>query len=144
MSTATPGTGVAFVNLLAPLPTCTWFNSLIPGPRPGMRRKGVALSPGMWYRTRSAFAPRKPGLSRSESRPNREVIRSHVQDGSRLRILLRLLDADQQPLLRLLRAEVDQHGRLGLGQVPQAGLENAVGLLADGPGGPLRLLVHRA
>src|SRR5262245_1820244 len=53
-----------------------------------------------------------------------------------------LLHPHQQPLLRLFRAEVDQHRRLGLGQVVQTRLEHSVLRLADRPRGALVLLVH--
>ena len=47
-------------------------------------------------------------------------------------------------MLGALLAEVDQHRRLRLRQVADARLVDGVLLVADDPGGALRLLVHRA
>ena len=48
-----------------------------------------------------------------------------------------LLHPDQQHLLRAICAEVDQHRRLLLGQIVDAGFKDTVLLLADRPRGPL-------
>ena len=58
--------------------------------------------------------------------------------------LFRRFQPDQRPLLRLVLADVDQDGRLVLGQVVQARLAHRALVVSDRPGDPLRLFVHGA
>src|SRR5262245_12223534 len=61
-----------------------------------------------------------------------------------LALALLVLDADEGHLLRVVLAEVDQHGRLLPGQVGQPGLVDRDLPIADRPRHAARLLVHRA
>ena len=53
----------------------------------------------------------------------------------------RVFHPHQQPGLRLLLAEVDEHLGFVFGEVVDAGVEDRVLVVADGPGGSLGLLI---
>src|SRR4051794_30726698 len=67
------------------------------------------------------------------------LVRSALRCLTRLAVL-GFLDPDQRHLLGLVLAEVDEHGRLVLRQVGDAGIEYRRLAAADGPGDALGLL----
>src|SRR5262245_30910665 len=109
-----------------PIP-CPAKRSYSPGMLDLNRKADMKGASPCWCDNRGAYALRSPGFRDS--------------------LLLRsfgLLDADQRELLRVLLAKMDEDLGFVLRQVGDPCLVDDVLLVADGPGGPLRVLVHRA